>query len=141
VPSFYARGDTATPVRATITAVAANIAMKFLLVMGLDLGVFGLALGTSLGAWTNLAVLTYLARRRAVLVATPELKRGIAPVLAAAAAAAAGFFAGDVLGESLLAPSGGFRELIAFLIAGSSGAAAFAIVVLSFRRKLPLGAH
>jgi putative peptidoglycan lipid II flippase len=141
VPSFYARGDTATPVRATITAVAANIALKFLFVMGLDLGVFGLALGTSLGAWTNLAVLSYLARRRAVLVATPELKRGIVPVFVAAIAAGAGFFAGDALGQSLLAPSGGFRELIAFFIAGSSGAAAFALVVLSFRRNLPLGAR
>ena len=141
VPSFYARGDTATPVRATIASVAANIAMKFALVMGLNLGVFGLALGTSFGAWVNLAVLTYLARRRAVLVATPELKRGILPVLGAAAAAAAGFFAGDMLGHALLAPTAGIRELIAFFIAGASGAAAFAVVVVGFRRNLPLGAR
>jgi putative peptidoglycan lipid II flippase len=32
VPSFYARGDTATPVRATIVSVIANIALKFALV-------------------------------------------------------------------------------------------------------------
>jgi putative peptidoglycan lipid II flippase len=142
VPSFYARGDTATPVRATITAVAANILMKFVLVMGLELGVFGLALGTSFGAWVNLGVLTYLARRRAVLVATPELKRGIVPVLAAAIAAGIGFFAGDAVGQSLLAPgAGGFREIVSFLIAGATGAIAFAIVVLGFRRNLPLGAR
>ena len=140
-PSFYARGDTATPVWATIAGVAANIAMKFVLVMGLDLGVFGLALGTSFGAWTNLGVLAYLARRRSVLVATPELKRGILPVLAAASAAGIGFFAGEALAQNLLAPAGGFRELIAFAIAGILGAAAFAIVVMSFRRSLPLGAR
>jgi len=140
-PSFYARGDTATPVWATIAGVAANIAMKFALVMGLELGVFGLALGTSFGAWTNLGVLAYLARRRSVLVATPELKRGILPVLAAAGAAGIGFSAGEALGQTLLAPAGGFRELIAFLIAGASGAVAFAIVVVSFRRNLPLGAR
>ncbi len=141
VPSFYARGDTATPVRATLISVAANIAMKFALVMGLDLGVFGLAIATSLSAWINLGVLTYLARRRAVLVATPELKRGILPVLAAAVAAGAGFFAGDALSQNFLGFAGGFHELIAFAIAGALGAAAFAIVVMSFRRSLPLGAR
>jgi putative peptidoglycan lipid II flippase len=140
-PSFFARGDTATPVRATVAGVTANIAMKFALVMGLDLGVFGLALGTVFGAWVNLGVLTYLARRRAVLVATPELKRGLFPVFAAAAAAAIGFFAGDAIGENLLGPVGGFRELIAFVIAGTAGAAGFALVVVSFRRNLPLGAR
>jgi putative peptidoglycan lipid II flippase len=141
VPSFYARGDTATPVRATLVAVAANIAMKFAFVMGLDLGVFGLAIATSLSAWINLGVLTYLARRREVLVATPELKRGIIPVLAAAGAAGAGFFLGDALGQNFLGSAGGFHELIAFAIAGVLGAAAFAIVVMSFRRSLPLGAR
>jgi putative peptidoglycan lipid II flippase len=140
-PSFYARGDTATPVRATVASVAANIAMKFLFVMGLDLGVFGLAVATSLAAWINLGVLTYLARRRSVLVATPELKRGLFPVFAAAVAAGLGFFAGDALSQNVLGPAGGFRELIAFVIAGTAGAAAFALVVAGFRRNLPLGAR
>jgi putative peptidoglycan lipid II flippase len=110
--------------------------------MGLDLGVFGLALGTAFGAWVNLGVLIYLARRRAVLVATPDLKRGLFPVFTAAIAAGIGFFAGNALGQGLLDPAGGgFRELIVFLIAGVSGAMAFAVVVLSFRRNLPLGAR
>jgi len=103
--------------------------------------VFGLALGTSLGAWVNLGVLAYLARRRMLLVATPELKRGLLPVFAAAFAAGAGFFLGDTLGESFLGPGVGFRAAIAFVIAGGLGAAAFALVVMSFRRSLPLGAR
>jgi len=141
VPSFYARGDTATPVRATLVSVAANIALKFTLVMGLDLGVFGLAISTSLAAWINLGVLTYLARRRAVLVATTDLKRGMVPVFAAAGAAGIGFFVGDALTQNFLGVAGGFHELIAFIIAGALGAAAFAAVVMSFRRSLPLGAR
>ena len=139
VPSFYARGDTRTPVRATIAAVAANIAMKFLLVMGLNFGVIGIALGTSFGAWVNLALLCLLARRRAVLVATPELKRGIIPVVAAAIAAGAGFLAGDELGHRLAGSGGGLGDVVAFLIAGGCGAFAYALVVLGFRRSLPLG--
>jgi len=76
-----------------------------------------------------------------VLVATPELKRGIVPVLAAAGAAGAGFFIGDALVQNLLGAAAGFHELIAFVIAGVLGASAFLLVVLSFRRDLPLGAR
>src|SRR5258707_5212101 len=110
VPSFYARGDTATPVRATLLSVAANIAMKIALVWGLGFGVVGLALGTSFGAWVNFAVLAFLARRRAVLVATPELKRAILPVGAAAVAAALGFFAGARLGHALIDPDAAYYD-------------------------------
>ena len=51
--TFYARHDTMTPARATVTAIVANIALKVLFVWGLHLGVAGVALGTALGAWIN----------------------------------------------------------------------------------------
>jgi putative peptidoglycan lipid II flippase len=136
VPSFYARGDTATPVRATLISVASNIGMKIALVWGLGFGVVGLALGTSFGAWVNLALLAFLARRRAVLVATSELKRAILPVTAAAAAAAAGFFCGASLGHAVIPPSAMY-DVAVFLIAGSLGAGAYALVVMALRRSLP----
>ena len=72
IGSFYARQDTATPVRATVLSVIANILFKVVAVWGLHAGVVGIALGTSFGAWVNLLVLTFLARRRGVLVATTE---------------------------------------------------------------------
>jgi putative peptidoglycan lipid II flippase len=137
VPSFYARKDTATPVRATILSVVANIAIKFVLVWGAGLGVVGLALGTSLGAWVNFAVLAFLARRRAVLVATPELKRAIFPVIAAAAVAAVGFLAGVSFGHAMIGP-GALHDIAAFLIAGLAGSAGYVLVVIAFRRNLPL---
>ena len=52
VATFFARGDTATPVKAALIAAAVNIAFKFLL-MG-PLAQVGLALATSIGAWINL---------------------------------------------------------------------------------------
>ena len=137
VPSFYARGDTATPVRATLVSVAANIGMKVTLVWGAHLGVIGLALGTSSGAWVNLAILTWLARRRAVLVATPELKRAIVPVLAAAGAAAFGFFTGSALGHAVTVPGRALHDVAAFAMAGMLGAGAYAAVVIGMRRSLP----
>jgi putative peptidoglycan lipid II flippase len=138
VPSFYARGNTAMPVRATVISVAANIGMKILLVWGLNSGVAGIALGTSFGAWVNLAVLTILARRRSILVATPELKRAALPVIAATAASAIGFFAGNALSDVVVAPGIPMYRLVAFALAGSCGAIAYAAVVLGLRRRLPL---
>ncbi len=131
VPTFYARGDTATPVRATMSSVAANIAMKILLVWGLDFGIAGVALGTAFGAWVNVSMLIVMGRKRGLLVATPELKRAILPIVASTAAAAAGFFAGAALGA-------GLPDIAAFLVAGLCGAGAYALVVLALRRKLPL---
>ena len=63
---FYARGDTATPVKAALLAVAINILLKVLL-MGL-LAQVGLALATSVGAWINLSLLTVFARRQGFAV-------------------------------------------------------------------------
>ena len=61
VASFYARGDTATPVKAALIAVAVNIGFKILL-MG-PLAQVGLALATSIGAWLNLGLVMWFAWR------------------------------------------------------------------------------
>ena len=62
VPTFYALGETALPVKASATAVAFKIAASFALIalfpsMGLD-PFLGLALSTSLAAWVNFALLS-----------------------------------------------------------------------------------
>ena len=61
-PGFHASGDTATPVKALAAATIVNVALKVLLV-----GSFfsaGLAFATSMGAWANLLLLTWLLRKR-----------------------------------------------------------------------------
>jgi putative peptidoglycan lipid II flippase len=62
VAPFHARGDTTTPVIAALTGVALNIALKVAL-MG-PLAQVGLALATAAGAWLNLMLLIWFARRR-----------------------------------------------------------------------------
>ena len=62
IAPFHARGDTATPVKAALLAVAVNIALKLALVG--SLAQVGLALATAAGAWVNLGLLIYAARRR-----------------------------------------------------------------------------
>ncbi len=61
VATFFARGDTATPVKAALIAAAVNIGFKILL-MG-PLAQAGLALATSIGAWINLVLVVWFAMR------------------------------------------------------------------------------
>jgi putative peptidoglycan lipid II flippase len=69
VPTFYALGDTRLPVIASATAVAVKIAANFVflaLLPRFSLAPFlGLALSTSLAAWTNFFLLSRGLRRRA----------------------------------------------------------------------------
>src|SRR6195952_2015822 len=61
VATFYARKDTATPVKAAITGVAVNVALKLALVG--SLAQVGLALATAAGAWVNLLIVIGFAVR------------------------------------------------------------------------------
>ena len=66
VSAFYARKDTATPVKASLTGLAVNVALKVVL-MG-TLAQIGLALATAIGAWINLLLVLGFAVRRGYLV-------------------------------------------------------------------------
>jgi len=55
VPTFYALNDTKTPVRSSITTVAAKIAVNLILVF--RMGYLGLALATALASWLNFGLL------------------------------------------------------------------------------------
>ncbi|WGR92870.1 murein biosynthesis integral membrane protein MurJ [Bradyrhizobium sp. ISRA443] len=65
VATFYARKDTATPVKAALTGVAVNVALKIALVG--TLAQVGLALATAVGAWINLLLVLFFAVRRGYL--------------------------------------------------------------------------
>lgn len=70
---FFARGDTATPVKASLTAVAVNILFKILL-MG-PLAQVGLAIGTAIGAWVNVGLMAWFAARSGIITVDARLKR------------------------------------------------------------------
>jgi putative peptidoglycan lipid II flippase len=61
VASFHARGDTRTPLYASLSALALNLVLKLLLWR--THGAAGLALATAIGAIANLAILALLAWR------------------------------------------------------------------------------
>jgi putative peptidoglycan lipid II flippase len=62
VSSFHARGDTTTPLYASLTAIAINLALK--LVFWEHLGAAGLALATAIGAIVNFLILFAFAYRQ-----------------------------------------------------------------------------
>ncbi len=59
--SFQARGDTTTPMIASLVAVAVNLGLKLMLYK--PLGAPGLAFATAVGAWINFGILVVLAVR------------------------------------------------------------------------------
>ncbi len=76
VATFYARKDTATPVKAALTGVAVNVALKIAL-MG-SLAQVGLALATAVGAWINLLLVVGFAVRAGYLDLDRALMQSLA---------------------------------------------------------------
>jgi len=129
--TFYARHDTATPVRATLTAMACNIALKVVFVWGFGLGVAGIALGTALGAWINVGLLTWLGRSRDLLAIERIFLRSLPAALLAALATGAGAW----IGANLLRTHGDIAALAAAIGCAGLG---YAAVLLLLRGRLPL---
>ncbi|HEY1638319.1 MAG TPA: murein biosynthesis integral membrane protein MurJ [Rhizomicrobium sp.] len=135
--TFYARHDTSTPARITVFAMLCNIALKVLLVWGFHLGIAGVALGTALGAWLNVGILTMVGHKRALLSVDNRFRDAVLPVLLAAIAAGAGAWGGAMLAQTFAA--GRFHDELMLAGAMVVGVLAYGAVVLAFRRALPLG--
>ena len=114
VATFYARKNTATPVKASLTGLTANMALKLLL-MG-SLAQIGLALATAIGAWINLLLVLGFAVRAGYLDVNRALMQSLAKfaltgvLLAAALWLVAKFAAAHLSGLSA------FRDEIVLLI-------------------------
>jgi len=121
VATFFARGDTATPVKAALIAAAVNIAFKFLL-MG-PLAQVGLALATSIGAWINLGLVVWFAMRAGHLRIDPRLRQSAMKLAAAGVALAAALWLCEAPVTHLFADWQRLRHVAAlatlFLIGGS----------------------
>src|ERR1700742_1697773 len=75
VATFYARKDTATPVKASLTGLVVNMGLKLFL-MG-SLAQIGLALATAVGAWVNLLLVLGFAVRAGYLEVNRPLRQSI----------------------------------------------------------------
>ena len=129
--TFYARHDTATPMRATVTAMACNIALKVVFVWGFGLGVAGIALGTAIGAWINVGLLTWFGRSRDLLAIERIFMRSLPAALIAALMTGIG----ALLGAWLLRGHGDIAALAAAIACAGLG---YGSVLVMFRGRLPL---
>ena len=98
VSGFYARQDTATPVRVAMVAMLVNVALKVAL-MGW-LAQVGLAVATSVAAWVNAGLLAWLLHQRGLYTPDARLRRNLPRMAVAGAALGAALW----LGQSTLAP-------------------------------------
>jgi putative peptidoglycan lipid II flippase len=135
--TFYARHDTITPARATVTSLVVNIALKIVFVWGLHMGVAGLALGTAAGAWINVAILTWSGRSRDLLAIETIFMRAVTPAVLAALGCGAGAWIGARLGG--MAANGHATDIVALAGAMLCAALGYGAVLLAFRARLPLG--
>jgi putative peptidoglycan lipid II flippase len=131
VATFLSRQDTATPVKAALTAAALNIGLKVILLYTTALAQVGLALATSLGAWINFGLIVWFGLRAGLLAFDDELKRAAAKLAAAGLVLAAALFVAQwpVQALSTGLPA---HDLAALALLGLVGAIAYAgaIVVL-----------
>jgi putative peptidoglycan lipid II flippase len=128
VATFYARKDTATPVKAALIGVAVNVALKIAL-MG-PLAQIGLALGTAIGAWINLLLVLGFAVRRGFLDFDRALMLLVGKFAASGAVLATALWASAKFASAYLAALPAFRDEITLLILIVVGAAVYAGSIL-----------
>ena len=130
--SFYARQDTTTPLIASLTAIAINVALKVVLTG--PYGVTGLALATAIGSWINLAILVALAWRRDWMAPGRTLGVTALGVVVACAALAATAHYGLPLAESLVPALPRLREIAVLAVLGLAGTVVYAVLLLGTLR-------
>jgi putative peptidoglycan lipid II flippase len=128
VATFFARGDTATPVKAALIAAAVNIACKFLL-MG-PLAQVGLALATSIGAWTNLGLVVWFAMRAGHLRIDERLRQSTVKLAAAGLALAVTLWLCEAPVAHLFADWQRLHDVVILALLVAIGGAVYGGVVL-----------
>jgi putative peptidoglycan lipid II flippase len=114
VSTFYARKDTATPVKASLTGLAVNVLLKILL-MG-SLAQVGLALATAVGAWINLLLVLGFAVRTGYLEPNRALTQSVLKFAISGAVLAAALWLAARFAAVQFSAMSGLRDEAALLL-------------------------
>ena len=120
-PPFFARGDTVTPVKIALIAIAVNTALA--IALAFPLAHVGVALATAIAAWGNAGMLLATLMRRGFYAVDGRLKRRLPRIIVASAAMTAVLY-----GVALIAPGG---RIVALAILVVAGGLAFALAALA----------
>jgi putative peptidoglycan lipid II flippase len=129
VAAFYARKDTATPVKASLTGLTVNVLLKILL-MG-SLAQVGLALATAVGAWINLLLVIVFAVRAGYLEFDRAFLRSLAKFLVAGIVLGIVLWFAAQFATFYLARLSAFRDEIALALLVLTGAVVYAGLILA----------
>ncbi|MBI5263827.1 MAG: murein biosynthesis integral membrane protein MurJ [Bradyrhizobium sp.] len=134
VSTFYARKDTATPVKAALIGVAVNVALKIAL-MG-PLAQIGLALATAVGAWTNLLLVLGFAVRAGYLQLDRGLMQSLAKFVVSGVVLAAALWFTARFGAAYFAGMPALRDEAVLLLLVAVGAFTYGLsILLLFGRR------
>jgi putative peptidoglycan lipid II flippase len=128
VATFYARKDTATPVKAALTGVAVNVALKIALVGAL--AQVGLALATAVGAWVNLLLVLAFAVRAGYLELDRALMRSLGRFVVSGIILGAALWFTARFAAVYFAQMTAFRDETALLLLAAVGAFVYGFSVL-----------
>ena len=131
VATFLARQDTATTVKAALTAAAVNIALKIVFLYTTDLAQVGLALATSVGAWVNFGLLLWFGMRAGFIAFDRAFWRAVAKLVTAGVVLAAALWLAQRPALNLT----GERSIPALLLLAAIGAAVYGGAVLGLFGK------
>ncbi|MBK20570.1 MAG: murein biosynthesis integral membrane protein MurJ [Rhodospirillaceae bacterium] len=127
-PGFFARQDTATPVKIAILCVLINVVLNLTLIQ--FLAHVGIALATAISAWINALLLVTLLQKRGQFQTDSRLRqRTVRIILAAAGMAAALWFAFSGL-QTFYADGPAAQILVLAILVFGGMAFYFALVVL-----------
>ncbi len=128
VATFYARKNTATPVKAALSGVAVNVALKILLVG--SLAQVGLALATAVGAWINLLLVIWFAVRAGYLELDRTLLRSLAKFVLSGILLAVALWLTAQFAAVYFAQMASFRDELALLVLMAAGALVYGLSIL-----------
>ena len=133
-PGFFAREDTATPVKIAIVCVVANVAVSLTLIQ--FLAHVGIALATATTAWLNAGMMWSILHRRGHYAIDARLRTRAIRILAAAAGMAGALWVGLIVLDPWLVSRGPVRWIaLGVLVAG--GALVYGALVLALRAAEP----
>jgi putative peptidoglycan lipid II flippase len=129
VATFYARKDTATPVKAALTGVAANVALKIALVG--SLAQVGLALATAVGAWINLLLVVGFAVRKGYLELDRALLLSLLKFVVAGLLLGASLWGAAIMAQPYLAQLSTLRDEAALALLIGVGAVVYGATIFA----------
>src|SRR4051812_39423299 len=140
VSTFLARGDTATTVKAALTAVAVNIGFKIAFLTFTTLAQVGLALATSIGAWINFGLLLWFGLRAGFIRFDIAFKRAVLKLLLAGLALVAALWIAQWPVLAMTAGFPGKHTWLALLLLTFLGALVYGAAILGLFGKAWLAA-